>query len=633
MITRWGVGQPRWVIFGIAGLATLGLLLLAVAAFPFGLFKGAIERNIEKELGTDVSIGAVERREAFSFTPTILIHNLAIRQPSWAGQGNMLQARTIEARIPILKLLTGGGAKPESLTARGLIANLVRDVNGHANWEGREAGSGGGSGRGLSQLVIPDGRFSLRDDKKFLILSGTLISDARGLLVDGTGRFHEAPARLSLAGQRIAGLADDAPYSAELKLTSSLLRLEAKTQMRGALNLQSMTMDVHATAHSLKYLDHVIEAGLFGTRPIDLTAKVRHDGRDWFIERMTGRIGRSALVAKANVLKRDGRTKIDADVHFSRFDFDDLSDARGEARAKAVEARIGERVLPGTRINIAKVGPTDGVIRFRADRLLLQDSAFRSLAGEVRLDFKLLTIDKIVAGMTSGRMTGNLRIDQRNNVPKPRLSMDLVFADGRLETLMGTDDATGPMRGRVVLSGTGDTIREAMATADGRAGLMVRNGTIKRTFAAVLGQDLGKAIGAALKKGEPEVPLRCLAIAFAAKRGFLRPSPFIVDTGISTGRGEGHLSLASEAIALTIKGQSRDPSPLRLADPIQVGGTFTKPTLSAAGTPPGSKVNAGSVVQAVGKSLGRALGLGKDEAPRPALSASDPCEGLAGKIL
>jgi uncharacterized protein involved in outer membrane biogenesis len=360
---------------------------------------------------------------------------------------------------------------------------------------------------------------------------------------------------------------------------------------------------------------------------------VRHDERDWFIERMTGRIGRSALVAKADVLKRDGRTKIDANVHFSRFDFDDLSDARGEAQAKAVEARIGERVLPGTRINIAKVGPTDGVIRFRADRLLLQDSAFRSLAGEVRLDGKLLTIDKIVAGMSSGRMTGNLRIDQRNNVPKPRLSMDLVFADGRLETLMGTSDATGRLRGRVVLSGTGDTIREAMATADGRAGLMVRDGTIKKTFAAVLGQDLGKAIGAALKKGEPEVPLRCLAIGFAAKRGILSPSPFIVDTSISTGRGEGHLSLANETIALTIKGQSRDPSPLRLADPIQVGGTFTKPTISAAGTPPGSKVNAGSVVQAVGKSLGRALGLGKDEAPPPALSASDPCAGLAGKIL
>jgi uncharacterized protein involved in outer membrane biogenesis len=230
-------------------------------------------------------------------------------------------------------------------------------------------------------------------------------------------------------------------------------------------------------------------------------------------------------------------------------------------------------------------------------------------------------------------MTGNLRIDQRNDVARPRLSIDLVLAGGRLETLMGTRAATGPLRARVKLAGTGDTIRAALANADGRAGLLVQGGTIKRTFAAVLGQDLGKAIGAALGDRDAEVTLRCLAIGFAAKRGVLTPAPFVVDTGISVGQGQGQLSLASERLALTIRGQARNPTALRLADPIVVGGTFTSPTVSAAGTPAGTKMDAGSVIKVIGKSVGRALGLGKDEREKPPLRAEDQCDEIARKIL
>jgi uncharacterized protein involved in outer membrane biogenesis len=633
MTGRWGAGGPRWIIWSIAGVALLATTgLLALAAFPVGLFQNSIRRHMEEKLGTAISIGSIERREMLSFTPTVLVHDLAIRQPSWAGKGDMVQARAIEARIAIWPLLTGRAAAPEGLVVDGLIVNLVRDAQGRANWEGRKSSANSsGAGNGIGRLNITDGRISLRDDKRSLSVAGSIASNTQGLRIDAAGRFHDAPARLFLRGGPIDGLKPQAPYPARLEMVSPLLRLEARGVMRGALNMRSLTMDMHAAAPSLKYLDDVIEAGLFGTKAIDLTARVRHEGRDWFIDRLNGRIGQSALTARADVRKRDGRTKIDADVHFSRFGFDDLSDTRGEAQARAVEARIGERLLPGTRINIAKVGPTDGVIRFRADRLLLRKSAFRSLSGVIGMEGKLLTIDNIVAGMSSGRMTGKLRIDQRNAAPHPRLTIDLAFANGRLETLMGSNDATGPLRGRVILAGTGDTIREALGHADGRAGLVVEGGTVKRTVAAVLGQDLGKAIGAALRDRDATVPLRCLAIGFKAQQGRLTPSPFVVDTGISVGQGQGRLSLATEKIALTIGGRARDPSILRLTDPIRVGGTFSAPTISAAGSPPGSKINAGYVVKTVGKSLGHALGIGKERKPQPAPAID--CAAVAREIL
>lgn len=628
--------RARWIGRVSAALCLFALLcLLILGAFPVSIFKDAIARHIGSRLATEVSIGSVARRETFSFTPTIMLRDLAIRQPRWAGTGNMVQARSVEVRISTLSLIIGRGAQPDSAMAHGLSLALVRDMAGRANWEGRKKGKAGEDrGNGLGRLLIPDGRLSLRDARRSLSLAGTLVSDRSGFHVDATGRFHHAPARLAIRGGAIAGQSADAAYPIRLRLDSPLLRLDASGQTDGPLDLRSMRLNVHAASPNLKYLDDVIEAGLFGTRPIDLRATVRHAGRDWFVERMAGRIGRSTLTARADVLKRQGRTKIDADVHFGAFDFDDLSDAQGRAKAQAIEARIGPRILPGTRINIAKVGPTDGVIRFRADRLLLKDSTFRSLAGTIRLDGKLLTVSDIRADMASGRMTGALRIDQRGGAAKPRFAIDLLFSDGRLETVIGTDGATGLLRGRVALTGTGDTIREALARADGHAGLIVQDGRVKRTLAAVLGQDLGKAIGAAVRDKDADVALRCLAIDFAARGGVLVPSPFVVDTGISSGTGHGTLSLATERIALTISGQSRKPSGLRLVDPIAVGGTFTAPTLSAAGDPPGSKVGAGSIVKAVGKSIGVILGLEKkrteDQARAP---SSIDCRAMERQIL
>ena len=101
------------------GLFALSCLIL-LAVFPVSPFKDRIARHIGSRLAAEVSIGSMERRELFSFTPTIIIRDLRIGQPRWAGNGDMVQARSIEIRISTLSLGTGGGGRPDSAVARGL---------------------------------------------------------------------------------------------------------------------------------------------------------------------------------------------------------------------------------------------------------------------------------------------------------------------------------------------------------------------------------------------------------------------------------------------------------------------------------------------------------------------------------
>ncbi|HWJ70248.1 MAG TPA: AsmA-like C-terminal region-containing protein [Sphingobium sp.] len=614
------------------------LLLLVIAAFPVSWAKSWTERTIAARIGAPVTIGSLTREPALSFTPTLVIHDLTIAQPRWAGDGALLTIAALRLRVPLLPILTGRGVQPEGIAAQGLSVALVRDASGRSNWQGRAEANerGGGHGRiRLTDLTIADGRFSLRDARRHLTLAGTLAANSTtGLVVKGDGRFHDARATLSLTGEPITARDQDKPYQFTLAFASPLLTLSAQGETQGALNMAAMGASVQARAPSLKYLDDLVQAGLFGTQPIDLEATVRHQGRDWLVDRIDGRIGRSRFTGKAEILKRAGRSKIDASLHFTQFDFDDLADDAGRAEAAALTARLGPRVLPNTRINLSKMGPTDGQIRFRADKLLFRHpSVFRSLSGTVGLDHKLLTLDDVQAGLVNGRMTGRVVVDHRQGA-SPRLDVDLLLRDGRLGPLVGAaDKVDAPFRARIRLTGRGDTIRAALSRADGHAGLVASNGRVLKLAAAVLAQDVGRALGAALGDRSAMVPLRCLALGFKARGGTLTADPFLIDTETSRSRGRGTIRLDGEAIALAISGAARDPTGLRLADPITIGGTLSQPVVQIADLDSGKK-DVGAVLGVVAKSIGGALGLRKQEAPPPvATTAPIDCTALSRQIL
>lgn len=617
-------------------LALLGAVLVlavVVATFPVGWARSWMERELSDSFGAPVQIGGLSREPFFSFAPTIVVSDLRIAQPRWAGSGDLAKVQALRLRVPILPALIGRGLQPDAIEARGLALALVRDAKGRSNWGGRRKSSGGGSGMQLSDLSITDGRFTLRDLRRHLNLTGQIVANrSAGLVVRAAGQFHESPAKLSLTGGPIVNLESSARYPFTFTMDSPRLRLVANGTTQGALNMRDMEVQMAARAPSLKDLDDIIQAGLFGTQPIDLKASARHKGRDWFVDKLAGSVGRSQLTGHATILKRDGRSKIDGTIDFAQLDFDDLASDEGKAKQAALKAQIGPRVLPNTRINLSKLGPTDGVLHFNARRLLFKnESVFRSLKGVIKLDHKLVTVETIEAGLTNGRMTGRVAVDHREGA-SPLLGVDLLFSGGRLGALLGaTDTVDAPFRARVVLHGRGDTIRAALSHADGHAGLAAGEGSVSRLAAAVLGQDMGKAIGAALGKHDEKVPLRCIAVGFDAHGGRLATAPFLVDTATGRSRGTGTITLDGETIALEIGGRARNPSGLAIVDPIKIDGTLSAPVLSLADVGRGTGV--GGILGAVVKSIGGALGLADKKGPQVNATGPIDCAGVSAQVL
>ena len=595
-------GLPRWALIGFIVVGLAFAILLLAASFPFSVMRTFVEKRASSALGVSVHIGSIRRLSGLSLTPNIEITDVVVGQPAWAGHGNLLKLRYARIQVSVSSLLRGHFS-PTSVQLSGLNLSLVRDVQGKTNWPS-PADRGNVGAPTLSELSIEHSEISVRDDKRHLKLAGTLNADRHvGVYAVMRGRFRDSPASLNFHGGVIAGIDPAARYPFRLILTSDPLTVTARGSMRGVLDVDRFTAVTHARGENLKYLDDLVEAGLFGTQKFDFSAHLRRGRPNWFITDLSGRVGRSYLKGSASITRHAGRTKVNAQLHASRFDFQDFASDEGLAKSRALLLSIGPRIIPATRINLSRIGPTDGTLVFVADKLLANGpSPFETLSAKIALEHRVIKITDIVARMGSGRMTGNVVIDHASGAPKLRL--DLRVAGETLESLVGSpNDISGPVRARIALVGSGDTIREAMGSSAGHAAIVTSNGHLRKLIATALGQDLGKAVGQYIKGGKDQAAMPCFVANFSGSTGVLHAAPLVFLTAVSGGQGSGQINLADETISLAVRGAAINPSALRITDPVRISGTLSKPVISVAGSA-AAKKPAKTILSVLGKAVG-----------------------------
>ena len=594
------------------------VLLLVIAAFPYGVLTGVVADRLAKRFGRPVVIGAMDRVDAIGFTPTIRVRNVTIPQAGWAGTGNFLTLREARVTFPVWPLLTGT-FRPRDIVADGLQLALVRDANGRTNWSRPGEAESGGASSDLKGLTIRDATIRYRDDKRRRSAVVQVSSDAQGLRAKGNGTIRGVPVRIALDGASVAQ-PSPGPWPFTATIDGDRLSMRAKGSTDVPLDTDAMTLDVTTFAADLRLIDAVIEAGLFGTQPVALTAHVRHDAPKWIVNDLKGTIGQSDIAGHVTVDKQDGRTKLDGAVTANRFDFGDLASDEGRAEAAARERAIGPHVVPDTRIDLSKIGETDGRISLRIARVVSRSgpTPIRALSTVLALDHKRLDVAPLTLVLADGTAKGSLRVDQRDGAPSPLLTVDMRLSGTRVAALPGTGgDFTGRIAARARLTGRGDTIRAAVGRSDGRIGFVVRDGTLPQRYAAALGFDAGRALLA----GESErARLRCVVVGLKVTDGLGHAAPMIVDTSASQLRGTGTLRFPAERLDMRLTGAPKSDGLLRLS-----GAAFLTRTLSA------PEIVVPAQVKSVGnvlKALGRAI-TGKQE-PR---AGDADCAALSARVL
>jgi uncharacterized protein involved in outer membrane biogenesis len=609
--------RVHWTAGGVALLVVL--LLIALAAFPWGVLRETAVRRASERIGRSVTIGRIDRLDSFSFTPTIAIRDLSVPQAAWAGKGELARITTARIRFSAWAMLIGRFA-PESIEIEGLRLALIRDAQRRENWRKDGTGSGGGdSPAGLDHLVLRDARVTYRDAFQQRSFDLTLSSDAGGFRVGGAGMVRGQPVSVTAHGPAIAATGKPWPFGATID--GPALAMRATGTMDAPLDLRHLVIDVTARANDLKMIDAIIEAGLIGTQPVSLTAHARHDGHDWNVSSIAGMIGQSDIAGHVTVRKLDGRTRLDGVIDAQRLRFEDFASDAGLAKAQALKQVEGPKLVPNLRINIRKITHTDGTIAFTVRHLIDNGGAraFTGLSGRLTLDHQLLTIDPLSFTMTKGRMSGSLRVDQRGGRDVPLVTIDMAIRDSSLGTIAGT--AGGEVDGRfdahARLVGIGSTIREAVGNSDGMLGVIAGDGRLPAKIASMIGLDAGRSF---FTGGEEEAGLRCVALRLDVRHGVGRADPFVIDTTRSRSDGTGTITFPSEAMAFDLTGYPKDRIVLRLPGSVHVGGTIREPDVII---PPQVK-SVGNIFKAIGRAIRG------DQGP---LATDADCATLARRVL
>ncbi|WP_380783250.1 AsmA family protein [Sphingomonas sp. R86520] len=615
---RWFA--KRWVrVTGIVVLAVVALGLIGLAAFPWGSLKGVIERQLTARFGRPVTIGGIERVDHFGFSPTIRITQVRIPQPDWAGSGDFVRLREAEATFSGLALLKGGFG-PRDVKASGLYLALVRDKSGRTNWDRPGKAEGGGSSNDLQGLVIRDSVISYRDAKQGRQITARFSSDPiTGIRANGTGTIRGAAVTIAVAGPSVER-SQGKPWPFTASIDGAALSIAAKGVMDRPLDTDAMSLDVTARATDLKLIDAVIEAGLFRTQPVSFSAHVRHDLPKWAITQLKGVVGRSDFAGHVTVDKQDGRSKVNGDIVSRQFDFADLSSDEAQAKGAALERTIGPRLVPNTRIDIGKIDTTDAQFGFNIRHIVSAKgkSPIAAAKGMIAIDHQLLTLDRLVARLPQGIVTGKVNVNQRAGRKTPTVTIDLRLSGSSVQALAGgRGDFSGNVSARVRLTGSGETIRAAVGNANGTIGFVARDGQLPQGIAAALGFDAARAL---LAKDGERAGLRCVVLNLDVTRGRGRVDPMIVDTTASQLRGQGSVVFPGETLAITLKGAPKQHALLQLPGSASMTGTIQQPHVTI---PPQVK-SVGNIFKAIGQAITGRQG--------PTARDAD-CAGLAARVL
>jgi uncharacterized protein involved in outer membrane biogenesis len=147
------------------------------------------------------------------------------------------------------------------------------------------------------------------------------------------------------------------------------------------------------------------------------------------------------------------------------------------------------------------------------------------------------------------------------------------------------------------LTGRGDSVHKAAASANGDVTVVIPGGKVRRAFAELLGVNAGKGLSLLLSKNKGETNIRCAVADFAVRDGVMRAEDVVFDTDVVKVVGSGAVNLGPETLDLTLKGESKRFSFTHLLLPITIQGTLGAPAI---GVQPAATVAQGAAAVALG---------------------------------
>jgi uncharacterized protein involved in outer membrane biogenesis len=594
-------GRRALVWTGGAFLVLAILVAILVAIWDWNWFRGPIATIASGRMHRQVTITGDLKVHPWSWQPSATVDGVHIANPGWAGKGELADIGRIAVQIRLAALF-GGHLDLRLLEFDRAKMALYRDGEGRATWDFSDGSKPDAPLRlpPIRKFVIDGGQVTYRDDQRKLSFSGTVeakeaLGEAnKGFQMTGQGALNAQPFHLQVTGGPLLNIDRNKPYPFDADIRAGQTYVTAKGAVPKPFDLAQFYMDVTSRGPDLADLYGLTGVPLPNTPPYSLHARLSRDVHLWKLDGIGGRVGSSDLAGSISVKTGDKRPFMTADLHSHALDFPDLGALFGGARktgrvaspnqvAVAKVMQQEARIFPDATLDFKRIRGLDADVSFKADSITGAPINLRSGSTRVTLRAGLLRAEPLELDLPQGKITGFVALDGR--ATDAITDVDLRLANARLESLMpvkfqGAAPFSGSIVARAKLHGSGDSVHDAMADANGEVMIVVPNGQIQQTLAELAGVDLIKGLGLLASKSQSTTPIRCGVMHFTGKSGVLSADRLIVDTDPVLIDGSGVINLDKETLSFTVRGHPKKFQLVRLFAPISVSGPILAPKIS-----------------------------------------------------
>lgn len=580
------IGFWRWT--GIVIGAFLFAALITLYFLDWNQMRGVIGRYASAKTGREVRIDGDLKVELFHWVPRISVNGLYIGNPAWVGrpQGALLDHGDIQFRLfpalfghlilPLVRL-----DRPQFL--------LVRDANGRTNWDRSTRGSAANwKIPPIQRFLVNDGKVEIDDAVRKLKFLGTVSSQevagqsGAAFTLNGTGTLNGNKFLADVRGGPLIHVDESRPYQFHADIHAGDTHAVIDGSIDHPFHLDRFHATANFTGSNLGDLYLLTGIALPGTPPYRLKGSLTRDGDFYTFTDVSGSVGHSDL---RGFLTVDVSGKVpDLHGHLSSrvLDFNDLGALfRGGKPAAKSESRL----MPDIPLHTEKLRQVNGEVDYDANAIASRDFPLRGLSTHISVKDAVLTLKPLAFSFSQGKLSGALIINGQKTVPVT--TVDARITDLHIENFIKNAEkpVSGMVEARAKLTGSGNSVHKAAASASGMATLVIPSGQIRRSLAAWMGVNVIDALGLTLSGDTSETKIRCAVADFTARSGHFQAGRFVFDTEPVRVDGKGSFDMRDESVNLTLQGKPKSFQLVRLKAPITVTGRLESPHLGVDAKP------------------------------------------------
>jgi AsmA family protein len=555
----------------------------------------------------------------WGWTPHVHLSGVEFANAKWAKEPHMLKAEQVDFEIRPWPLLKGDLVLP-SLVLRKPEVVIEKGDNGQLNWELGEAPAAATAAKEavepdsrfetplIGRLEVTDGKLSYRDPKRKLDLDGT-VSTAMGKAgeqpqaeLELKGKLEGQPLTLRFVGGSLIMLRDtEQPYPLDLDVTFGATKLKAKGTVMDPFQWTGADVQLSLSGHDLADIYPLLGIPGPATPPYNISGKLYRESGVWKFTQSKWRVGDSDLTGEVAIDERRKPGHLTAKLVSQKMVFADLAPLVGappdktggkvspQQRQTQKQLEATGDLFPNVPLKVEKLRAMNMDVTLDAKRMIapaylpVQALSFRVAVQDGVATVKPLTLILLGDGQRAGagKITGELVVDAKTDTPKVRTS--LVLSDIELRNFFRQSryfDATyGKVQGRVVLAGTGRSLAQVMATANGYIAAGLGGGSVSSLMVSLAGLQLFDAL-ILYVTGDNRIPIKCAVGRLNFNQGTVTFDRTLLDTQKSILRVQGQASLITQAVKAEIDADAKQFDLLDLHGAVVVQGKLRQPQIS-----------------------------------------------------